>query len=82
MPNPPPDPRVAKSAKSEVALRISRNRRLEAGDELFDKVLDRMERIERRRRFRWLMVYLLILVLIVTAAVLLVIFSLPLIRGL
>jgi len=53
----PVEPVPAKPLKGDIAARISLNRRLEAGDELFDRVLGRIEGLERKRRIRKILIF-------------------------
>lgn len=65
----PTEPAPANKSKTEISARISLNRRLEAGDELFDRVLGRIERLERTRRFRRLLIYLSVWIILIAAAI-------------
>lgn len=71
----PTEPVPAKPLKGEIAARISLNRRLEAGDELFDRVLGRIERIERKRRIRRFLIFGLIWIALAALGVCAVMFG-------
>ncbi|MCC7087172.1 MAG: hypothetical protein IT427_19390 [Pirellulales bacterium] len=62
-------------AKKGIAIRLSVNRRLEAGDELFDRVLGRMEHMERRRRYRRMLLGCAIWTLVIAAVVAAIVFG-------
>lgn len=75
MTQPPLEPEVPKPRKNEIATRIAINRRLEAADELFDRVLNRMEDIERSRRLRRRIFFTVLWLAAITAAVVAVAYS-------